>query len=159
MGVSLVETPRTLADAPSAPPSVASGPRSAQRGVHVSRPRRVLFISHNSLLEPLGRSQVVPYVAGLAHAGHFMTILSFSAPGDEKHATEEADLRVELTHNGIKWVTLPRRRGNAFRSKVLDVLFGLLVALRLCLRHRIEIVHARSHLPAALGLLLKFLLR
>ena len=41
---------------------------------------RVLYLSHTGLTEPLGRSQVLPYVLGLARRGWDFTILSFEKP-------------------------------------------------------------------------------
>src|SRR5215204_4484212 len=39
--------------------------------------RRVLFISYNGMLEPLGQSQVIPYLRELAKRGVSFTLLSF----------------------------------------------------------------------------------
>ena len=39
--------------------------------------RRVLFISYNGMLDPLGQSQVIPYLRELARAGVRFTLLSF----------------------------------------------------------------------------------
>jgi glycosyltransferase involved in cell wall biosynthesis len=128
--------------------------------VRAAEGRRVLFLSHTSLLEPLGRSQVLPYVIGLAERVHRKTVLSFGAPDEaERDAGEAAALRDELAARGIEWVSLRRRPGHGLASKLRDVAACLLVAWRLCRARRIEIVHARSHLPAACGLVLKLLLR
>ena len=39
--------------------------------------RRVLFISYNGMLDPLGQSQVIPYLRELAKRGVRFTLLSF----------------------------------------------------------------------------------
>ena len=39
--------------------------------------RRVLFISYNGMLEPLGQTQVLPYLRKLAQRGVQFTLLSF----------------------------------------------------------------------------------
>lgn len=39
--------------------------------------RRVLFISYNGMLEPLGQTQVLPYLRKLAQHGVQFTLLSF----------------------------------------------------------------------------------
>ena len=38
---------------------------------------RVLYVSHTGMTEPLGHSQVIPYVEGLARAGFLMEIMAF----------------------------------------------------------------------------------
>ncbi len=42
--------------------------------------RRVLFISYNGMLEPLGQTQVIPYLRELAKRGVKFTLLSFEKP-------------------------------------------------------------------------------
>ena len=42
--------------------------------------RRGLFISYNGMLEPLGQTQVIPYLTELANAGVLVTLLSFEKP-------------------------------------------------------------------------------
>jgi hypothetical protein len=39
--------------------------------------RRVLFISYNGMLDPLGQTQVIPYLRELAKRGVSFTLLSF----------------------------------------------------------------------------------
>jgi len=39
--------------------------------------RRVLYISYNGMLDPLGQSQVIPYLKELSRAGVSLTLLSF----------------------------------------------------------------------------------
>ena len=40
----------------------------------------VLYVSYDGVLDPLGSSQVVPYVAGLAGHGFSPTLISFEKP-------------------------------------------------------------------------------
>jgi hypothetical protein len=42
--------------------------------------RRVLYISYNGMLDPLGQSQVIPYLKELSRAGVQFTLLSFERP-------------------------------------------------------------------------------
>lgn len=42
--------------------------------------RRVLYISYNGMLDPLGQSQVIPYLKELSRAGIQFTLLSFERP-------------------------------------------------------------------------------
>ena len=39
--------------------------------------RRVLYVSYNGMLEPLGQSQVIPYLRELSKLGVRFTLLSF----------------------------------------------------------------------------------
>ncbi len=42
--------------------------------------RQVLFISYNGMLDPLGQSQVIPYLRELAGQGVKYSLLSFERP-------------------------------------------------------------------------------
>src|ERR1041384_1179769 len=42
--------------------------------------RRALFISYNGMFEPLGQTQVLPYLSELAKRGVSVTLLSFEKP-------------------------------------------------------------------------------
>ena len=44
--------------------------------------RRVLFISYNGMLDPLGQTQVIPYLRGLAKRGVQFTAKLRWRPGD-----------------------------------------------------------------------------
>src|SRR5919108_5427176 len=67
--------------------------------------RRVLYISYNGMLDPLGQSQVIPYLKELSKRGAQFTLLSFerahafTLEGKEK----SAELRRELAANNIDW--------------------------------------------------------
>jgi len=67
--------------------------------------RRVFFISYDGMLDPLGQSQVIPYLRELAKMGVHFTLLSFeraSAFGTEGLDRCE-DLKRQLVEAGIEW--------------------------------------------------------
>jgi hypothetical protein len=37
--------------------------------------KKVLYLSYDGMTDPLGQSQVIPYLKGLADAGHQITIV------------------------------------------------------------------------------------
>ena len=41
---------------------------------------RALYISYDGMTDPLGRSQVLPYLQGLSERGHEITLLSCEKP-------------------------------------------------------------------------------
>lgn len=119
--------------------------------------RRVLFISYNGMLEPLGQTQVLPYLRELAQRGVKFTLLSFEK---EKAFTEEGrprceELKRELSEQGIKWHWLRYHQRPSLPATVYDVFAGIRYASRLVRQNRIELVHARSHIPATIALALK----
>src|SRR5215213_1713823 len=119
--------------------------------------RRVLFISYNGMLEPLGQTQVLPYLRELAKRGVKFTLLSFekgnafTAEG-QRHC---AALKQELLDQGIEWHWLRYHQRPSLPATLFDVLKGVRFASRLVQRNGIELVHARSYIPATIALALK----
>ncbi|HEY6660825.1 MAG TPA: glycosyltransferase, partial [Pyrinomonadaceae bacterium] len=119
--------------------------------------RRVLFISYNGMLEPLGQTQVLPYLRALAKRGVKFTLLSFEKA---KAFTPEgqrdcAKLKDELLDQGIEWHWLRYHQRPSLPATFFDVLAGIRYASRLVRQNRIELVHARSYIPATIALALK----
>ncbi len=111
--------------------------------------RRVhaLYLSHIGMTEPLGRSQVLPYLRGVARDGVELTMLAF----EQAHANVEAieDLRRSLREEGIDYRPLRRSPAHNLVTKLRESSEALLRGLACALTKRPRIVHARSYLPAA----------
>jgi glycosyltransferase involved in cell wall biosynthesis len=126
-------------------------------GLEALQGRQVLFISYNGMLDPLGQTQVLPYLRELAKKGVQFTLLSFEKP----HAFEPAGvakseaLRHELQTQGIDWHWLRYHQRPSLPATMYDVLAGYREARSLVKRKQIEMVHARGHIPATIAVWLK----
>ncbi len=135
--------------------SPGTGERLVSRGsLHG---RRVLFISYNGMLDPLGQSQVLPYLRELSKLGVKFTLLSFERESALATYGPEAieSLRRELASQQIEWHWLRYHQTPSLPATVFDVLNGTRYAARLVRRNKIELVHARSHIAATIALRLK----
>lgn len=115
---------------------------------------RVLYISYDGLMEPLGQSQVLQYLKLLA-ALHEVTLLSFEKATDLADTSRRASVASEAREAGFQWQ--PRRyhlRPTALAT-LYDIASGTIAAYRLVRRQGIGIVHARSYVAGAICLLLK----
>ena len=119
--------------------------------------RRVLFISYNGMLDPLGQTQVLTYLRELAKRGVKFTLLSFERDKafTPAGARDCAALKEELQKQGIEWHWLRYHQRPSLPATVFDVVQGIRVASRLVRQNKIELVHARSHIPATIALALK----
>jgi glycosyltransferase involved in cell wall biosynthesis len=120
--------------------------------------RRALFISYNGMLDPLGQSQVIPYLRELSRReGVRFTLLSFErAPAFEPAGAEACEsLRQQLAQDEIEWHWLRYHQTPSLPATAYDVFAGVRLARELVRRNRVEVVHARGHIPATVALSLK----
>lgn len=111
-----------------------------------------LFITYDGLTDPLGGSQILPYLRAIAAHPRQVHILSFEKP--ERFMAAGAQLAAELAEEGIAWTPLAFSRGGKF-WKLWDLARMYYAAVRLTKRHRFGIVHCRSYQAAQVGCLLK----
>ena len=119
--------------------------------------KRVLFISYNGMLDPLGQSQVIPYLRELAKTGVRFTLLSFErgAAFGMEGRDRCANLKRQLAEAGIEWHWLRYHQKPSLLATMYDVMNGVRLAKGLVRRNRIDLIHARSHIPATIALALK----
>ncbi|MGE5280925.1 MAG: glycosyltransferase [Chloroflexota bacterium] len=110
----------------------------------------MLYLCYLSLGDPLVHSQVVAYLAGLAERGHTVHLMTF-----EPRLTAEQSRRFaeELDRQGIVWHRRRYHKRPSLPATAFDVIAGGLAAARLMRRHRLEAIHARNHMPAAMALI------
>ena len=116
--------------------------------------RRVLFISYNGMLDPLGQTQVLPYLRELAKKGVEFTLLSFErARAFEPEGAAKCEaLKRELQTQGIDWHWLRYHQRPSLPATMYDVLAGFRKARSLVKRKQIEMVHARGHIPGSIAI-------
>lgn len=120
-----------------------------------------LYISYNGLMEPLMRSQGIPYFTRLAKSGLSLHILSYEkVPKRNANWRQEASqLEEELRGEGIRWTSLRYHKRPRLPSSIYDIAQGIIVGAFLMARKRTRVVHARSYLPAVVALFLKKLFK
>lgn len=113
----------------------------------------VLYITYDGLTDPLGQSQILPYLQHLCKEGYRFTIISF-----EKQArlNKEGKLIQSIVDAaGIRWVPLIFTAKPPILSKVWDRWRMWQKAKALYLQHCFDLVHCRSYVAAETGLRLK----
>ena len=116
--------------------------------------KRVLYLTRNGLLEPLGQSQIWPYLRGLSR-DHHITLISFEKFSDRLDSVRLRQMHIQCGSYGIHWIPLQFRLKPRPWAPALAILQLLLVALwHWRNSHRPQLVHARSYMTAAIALLL-----
>jgi glycosyltransferase involved in cell wall biosynthesis len=114
----------------------------------------VLYLTRNGLLEPLGQSQIWPYLRSLS-CDHRITIISFEKLVDHSDPASMKWMHDQCSRYGIHWIPL-KFRSNPRPLAPACAIFQLFIVAALQWRHRQfpQIVHARSYVPAAIALVL-----
>lgn len=107
----------------------------------------ILFLTYDGLTDPLGSSQIVPYLTRLSQQ-HRLHILSFEK---DHRAQQQPAMRALLQAHGIGWTPL-----RFTRNKLADWARMLVWGAYLKQRHRVQMLHCRSYVAAAVGLALKY---
>ena len=115
--------------------------------------KRILFISYDGMTDPLGQSQVIPYLAGLTKFGYTFTILSCDKP--EKFAMHAVYVQKLLEPYPIKWVSIPYHKKPPVVSSWFDYRMLRRTAAKLHAKQRFHLVHTRVGVPALVGFWLK----
>lgn len=112
-----------------------------------------LYICYQSLLEPLTQTQVVGYLEGLALAGYQILLLTFEPR--ELDAVEIQQWQHTMKAKGIIWHWVRYHKRPTVPATAWDVCTGVVKGLQLAKRYRLNLFHARSHVPGIIALVLK----
>ncbi|QGM22376.1 glycosyltransferase [Spiribacter sp. 2438] len=117
-----------------------------------SRPAKrngALFITYDGLLDPLGGSQILPYLYNIAEHTRPLHVVSFEKP--DRFREEAGTLREELGDKGIHWTPLSFTAGFGMVGKAWDLMKMYGSALGLQLRYRFGLAHCRSYQAMQVG--------
>ena len=99
------------------------------------------------------QTQVVPYLRELAATGIDLTLLTFEPKKPGWSSAERQLWRERLAKQGIRWISLRYHKFPSLPATVYDILLGNLASFCLVVKHRIDVIHARGHVPTAMALL------
>jgi glycosyltransferase involved in cell wall biosynthesis len=116
--------------------------------------RRILYITFDGLLEPLGRSQVLSYLLRLSDQGFRYTLISLERERDLLDTEQVRALERELAEHHIRWVRLPYLMGGA-RAVLRNCRAAFRAARLEFKRSPVWMVHARSYVATLVGWMLR----
>ena len=114
---------------------------------------KVLYISYDGMTDPLGQSQVIPYLIGLTKKGHEISIVSCEK--QERFEKQKEVIQALLNSNHISWHPVPYSGLPSVLSKQLNLFRIKQKAQDICKKNMPDIVHCRSYMAALIGLQLK----
>tara|TARA_Y100001935_G_scaffold253464_1_gene259703 strand:+ start:70 stop:1299 length:1230 start_codon:yes stop_codon:yes gene_type:complete len=114
---------------------------------------RILYISYDGLLDPLGQSQILPYLKGISCFAESIDIISFEKSLYEKDKI--SILKSELILKNIKWHPLKFTKKYGVFGKIWDLLKMNCFSLIISIKESTKVTHARGHVAALPAFLLK----
>ena len=113
----------------------------------------VLYITYDGLLDPLGSSQILPYVKGISKHQDEVVIVSFEKSERLLHGKDA--LLSDLQNYSIIWKPLLFTKGLGVLGKLKDLTCMYLKAFVINCKYNIKVVHTRGHPAAQVGLFVK----
>jgi glycosyltransferase involved in cell wall biosynthesis len=115
--------------------------------------KKILFISYDGMTDPLGQSQVIPYLAGLTNYGYEFTILSCDKPVLYKQ--NKAYVLQQLNPYPIQWVSIPYHKNPPVISSVFDLYKLKQMTAVLHKKIQFDMVHTRPGVPTLVAMWMK----
>jgi glycosyltransferase involved in cell wall biosynthesis len=119
----------------------------------MSSNKKILYITYDGMTDPLGQSQVLPYLIGLTKEGYQFTILSFEKK--DRFIKYKSIIEKITNDAGIKWEPLSFSTNPPVLSKYYDMVRMKRKVLSLHKQNKFDMVHCRSYLAANIGLWMK----
>lgn len=115
-----------------------------------------LYLCYFGLREPLVQTQVLPYLRQVVAGGVAVSLLTFEPALKRSWSPEQIEAeQLRLAGDGISWYCLPYHKRPSVPATLYDVVAGARLAAQLVRKERINVLHARGHVPALMGALAK----
>ena len=114
---------------------------------------KVLYLSYDGMTDPLGQSQVIPYLEGLSKLGYEFTLISFEKP--ERFEKFSKEISERLKRSNIHWEPLSYTKKPPVLSTIYDLARMQKKSFAFNAKTNFSIVHCRSYISAFAGLGMK----
>jgi glycosyltransferase involved in cell wall biosynthesis len=100
----------------------------------------VLYITHDGITDHIGRSQIAPYLLGLAKRGYSIHVLSAEKPGRNALVNE---YRRQFDAAGVGWTTVPYSNRFSLLSFLIELYALRRAASKIIRAEGVRMVHSR----------------
>jgi len=120
---------------------------------NMAKTQNVLYVTYDGLTDPLGQSQIIPYLKELAAKGYGIHILSCEK--EERYSEQKEQVSELLKKHTIFWHPIKYTRKPPVFSTIVDIIYLKKNAKKLNKEYKFDLVHCRSYIAAFVGLYLK----
>lgn len=115
--------------------------------------KNILYITFDGLSDPLGQSQILPYLIGISKTGFNITIISCEK--NDRLEQEKETILNKLKTLPIKWEYIIYNANGDFISRLSYIKKVYNIAKKLHSTYNFSLVHCRSYLSSLIGLKFK----
>jgi len=111
---------------------------------------KILYITYDGLLEPLGQSQILAYLKILSKDFN-ISILSFEKKKDWLNEKNVHVVKTLIDDYSLDWMSLSYTSKPMPISTLYDITKGIYKALYIVLRRNVQIIHARGYISVLIA--------
>lgn len=115
--------------------------------------KNILYLSYDGMTDPLGQSQVLPYIIGLTKEGYQFVLISCEK--EERYQQHKTIIENICRENNINWQPITYTKSPPVLSTLYDIYKLNRLAKKLHKVHRFSLIHCRSYITALIGLAFK----
>tara|TARA_Y200000002_G_scaffold131739_1_gene108568 strand:+ start:53751 stop:54974 length:1224 start_codon:yes stop_codon:yes gene_type:complete len=113
---------------------------------------KILYLTRTGLLEPLGQSQVLNYMRGLSK-DYIINVISYEKPEDFSDKVSMDNVKSDCEAHQIRWLPQLFQTKRSFFVFVVNFLKMIWIVRREVRQEGINLIHARSYIPAFVALI------
>ncbi len=102
------------------------------------------------MTDPLGQSQVLPYIINLTKENYNFHLVSFEKP--DRYTENHSLIEKICLENNIQWYPLRYNKKPPFLSTIFDFYKMIKLAKELHIKHGFSLIHCRSYISSLVGL-------
>ncbi len=115
-----------------------------------------LYLCYFGYREPLVHTQVIAYLREIARDGTRVSLLTFEPDFAAKWTAEQiAEEKARQKEFGVEWHCLPYHKSPSVPATLYDIAAGVRFARKMIKTEGVNILHARTHVPAMMATLAK----
>ncbi|MCX7861607.1 MAG: glycosyltransferase [Bacteroidales bacterium] len=111
---------------------------------------KILYLTYDGLTDPLGQSQILPYLEGLSSKGISFYVISF----EKKQAYSQLKhyIKKRCDEQSIIWIPIIYHKNPPILSTLWDLFSLYFRAISLHKKNKFQIIHCRSYITSIIGL-------
>lgn len=115
--------------------------------------QNILYLSYDGMTDPLGQSQVLPYIIGLSAQGYRFTLISFEKP--DRFVQHQQTIQELCNTHHIDWQPKVYHKSPPVFSTIWDIYQMYQTAQALHQKKGFKALHCRGYIPSLIGLWMK----